>query len=398
MRVAVLGSRHILSGYSGVERGLMNFLPHLAERGHEITIFSDPRAVTAEATATGEDRWCGIRSVTVPALRGKHTETLTRTALAMPGVLTGRFDVALFTHQGPGIFCPVARAAGAAAVVWVQGLDWQRAKWSPFAGRAIRGAEQVAVHSADGLVVASRRIQRYFADTYRREATYIPGGIGRTPPPATIGYLERLGVRPGGYLLFAARLVPEKACHELIEAWQQVETDKVLIIAGGGSPDDPYVRRLHAMTDPARVIFAGHIGAEPIAELFANAYAFVLPSHLEGQSVALLEALGARRAVLVSDIPENLEAIEPGGFTFRVGDVTDLRAKLAWLIADEDAVHRMEAQVSRAIEHWPDWKAVALLHEAAYAEAIARRTAGRSRRGSAQDPSLTAPRGPHGTG
>lgn len=370
MRIAVLGPRHILSGYSGIEQVLKKTLPHLVARGHEVTVFGGPPAAGDVAD------WKGVRSVAIRGLRGKHAETLSRSVLAIPRVLRGGFDVAVFTHQGPGILSPVARLAGAAAVVMVPGLDWQRAKWGPLARGAIRAAERVAVRAADGIVVLSPRIGRYFAATYGRQTTYIPNGI-EPAPPASAEALGAFGVRPGGYLLFAARLVPEKACHELIEAWSEVATDRKLVVAGGGAADDPYVRALRAAADPAKVVFAGHVTGPALAQLFGHAYAFVLPSHLEGQSVALLEALGAGRAVLVSDIPENLEAIEAGGFTFRVGDVADLRDRLAWLVANPEAVRAMEARVARAVRSWPDWHAVALRHEAAYAEAVARRRAAR---------------------
>ena len=46
---------------------------------------------------------------------------------------------------------------------------------------------------------------------------------------------------------------------------------------------------------------------------------FVLPSDLEGLSLALLDAMGAGLCVLASDIPENREAVEDAGFTFRQG-------------------------------------------------------------------------------
>jgi glycosyltransferase involved in cell wall biosynthesis len=370
MRIAVLGSRHILSGYSGIEQVLKNTLPHLVARGHEVTVFGGP----PPAAGAGAE-WKGVRSVAIRGLRGKHAETLSRTALAIPRVLGGGFDVAVFTHQGPGLFSPVARLAGAASVVMVPGLDWQRAKWGKLASGAIRTAERVAVRWADGILVLSPRIGRYFAATYGRQTTYVPNGIEPTPPPASAEALAAFGVRPRGYVLFAARLVPEKACHELIAAWNGVETELKLVVAGGGAADDPYVRALHAAADPAKVVFTGHVKGPALAQLFGHAYAFVLPSHLEGQSVALLEALGAGRAVLVSDIPENLEAIEAGGFSFRVGDVAHLRSSLDWLVANPDAVRAMEAQVARAIRAWPDWQEVALRHEAAYAEAVALRHA-----------------------
>ena len=39
MRIAIVGSRHLLGGYSGVERGLQQFLPFLVQRGHSVTVF-----------------------------------------------------------------------------------------------------------------------------------------------------------------------------------------------------------------------------------------------------------------------------------------------------------------------------------------------------------------------
>jgi glycosyltransferase involved in cell wall biosynthesis len=51
-------------------------------------------------------------------------------------------------------------------------------------------------------------------------------------------------------------------------------------------------------------------------ERLTNAMLFVLPSDLEGLSLALLDAMGAGLCVLTSDVPENREAVEQAGFTF----------------------------------------------------------------------------------
>lgn len=58
---------------------------------------------------------------------------------------------------------------------------------------------------------------------------------------------------------------------------------------------------------------------------------FVLPSDLEGLSLALLDAMGAGVCVLVSDIPENRERGDGSGFTFRHGDQNDLERMLRLL-------------------------------------------------------------------
>jgi glycosyltransferase involved in cell wall biosynthesis len=63
---------------------------------------------------------------------------------------------------------------------------------------------------------------------------------------------------------------------------------------------------------------------------------FVLPSDLEGLSLALLEAMGAGLCVLVSDVPENRELVDGVGFTFKHGDQEDLERMLGLLLSSPE--------------------------------------------------------------
>ena len=60
------------------------------------------------------------------------------------------------------------------------------------------------------------------------------------------------------------------------------------------------IRKIDA--DP-RVIRTGLVQGQELAELFSNCRLFVLPSHTEGLSLALLEAMSCGGRCLVSDIP-----------------------------------------------------------------------------------------------
>ena len=54
------------------------------------------------------------------------------------------------------------------------------------------------------------------------------------------------GLEPGKYILFLGRFSPEKGCHLLVEAYEKLETDVKLVMAGASSYCDDYSRRLQS--------------------------------------------------------------------------------------------------------------------------------------------------------
>jgi glycosyltransferase involved in cell wall biosynthesis len=124
-------------------------------------------------------------------------------------------------------------------------------------------------------------------------------------------------------LLAVARLVREKGLHYLIQAVASLDTSCKLVIAGAGGLDADYEQELRRMAGP-RVVFTGAADRELLGELYSNALLFVLPSELEGMSIALLEAMSCGLPVVVSDIPENTCVAGDEGFTFRSRDADHL--------------------------------------------------------------------------
>jgi glycosyltransferase involved in cell wall biosynthesis len=102
--------------------------------------------------------------------------------------------------------------------------------------------------------------------------------------------------------------------------------------------------------------------------LFSNAYLFVLPSYLEGMSMALLEAMSYGVPALVSNIPENSAVVGRHGFYFEKKDVAGLRHELEKLIASPDLVDRMADNL--ATFALPDWDAVARSYDKLYRRAV----------------------------
>ena len=104
-----------------------------------------------------------------------------------------------------------------------------------------------------------------------------------------------------------------------------------LVLAGGSSHSDAYVKSLRRH-ESDQIRFLPWVSGNDLDELLSNTAVFVLPSEIEGLSLALLDAMAAGVCVLTSDIPENIEVVENVGFTFRSGDQEDLERKLDLLI------------------------------------------------------------------
>src|SRR5439155_19852756 len=123
-----------------------------------------------------------------------------------------------------------------------------------------------------------------------RPTTYIPNGVVQpATAPAPHEIATRFGLHGGDYVLFVGRLVPEKAPDVLLRAFRRVPGDVRLVIAGGSSFSDRYT---HSLADLAaedkRVLLPGYTYGQTLAELYANAAAFVLPSLVEGLPLTML--------------------------------------------------------------------------------------------------------------
>jgi glycosyltransferase involved in cell wall biosynthesis len=170
--------------------------------------------------------------------------------------------------------------------------------------------------------------------------------------------------------LFLGRFSPEKGCHLLVEAFEQVETDVRLVMAGASSYCDGYSRELRRHASE-RIRMLDWVSGEVLGELLTNAMVFVLPSDLEGLSLALLDAMGAGLCVLTSDVPENREVVDGAGFTFQRGSSADLAERLRFLIANPAVRQAAGEAAKRRIEELYQWQKVAEDIESAYFKVLA---------------------------
>jgi glycosyltransferase involved in cell wall biosynthesis len=362
LRVAFIGGRGVLSKYSGIETYYEEVGTRLAGMGHHVTAYC-----RTYFTPAGKQHK-GMQIIRVPTIRSKHLETLVHTFLSTLHVLTEPCDIVHYHALGPALFSFIPRLAGKKTVVTVQGLDWQRQKWGRIASAVLRLGESAAVRLPTRTMVVSEVLQDHYLEGYGAKTSYVPnGGVlrERRLPDKILEW----GLEPDEYILFLGRFSPEKGCHLLIEAYEKLNTDVKLVMAGASSYCDEYSRQLRTHASD-RIKILDWVSGEAMDELLTNAMLFVLPSDLEGLSLALLDAMGAGLCVLSSDLPENREAIADTGFTFRRGDVVDLADRLRFLIANQTVREAAGLAAKRRVREHYQWSEIAAQIERVYFETI----------------------------
>ena len=332
LNIAMFGHKRVPSREGGVEIVVEQLCTRMVQQGHRVTCYNrrGHHVSGAEFDAAAGSTYQGIYMQSVPTIEKKGLAAVTASFFAALCCGFGNYDVVHIHAEGPAFFCFLPKLFGKRVIVTVHGLDWQREKWNGgFAAKFIHMGERSAVRFADEIIVLSENVRQYFLDTYGRATRFVPNGVSAPTLESPRLIAEKWGLQKDSYILYLGRIVPEKGETYLIEAFKRVKTDKKLVIAGGSSDTERYLKELQTLAaEDERILFTGFVQGQLKDELYSNAYVYTLPSDLEGMPLSLLEAMSYGNCCLVSDIPECTEVVEDKAVSFRKSNVEDLRQKL----------------------------------------------------------------------
>jgi glycosyltransferase involved in cell wall biosynthesis len=378
MRIALIGQKGIpfSQDAGGVERHVEELSVRLAKMGHEVFVYIRPRFLVAD-----KKEYQGVKLISLPSIPTKNLDTITHTFLATLHVLFKKVDVIHYHGVGPSTMAwiPKLFKRKTKVIVTFHSIDKFHKKWGWFARHYLGWGEWTACHYPHVTIAVSHSIQEYCRGRYGREAVYIPNGVSIRHVNSD-NLIKKFGLESDNYILTVARLVKHKGIHHLIQAYKILEkkygTDpanwpggkiRKLVIVGAPSYTEDYLVYLKNLAEGnPNIIFTGMQLGNDLAQLFANAYLYVHPSEAEGLSITILEAMSYGRCVLVSDIPENLEVVDHGGYSFESKNVSDLYEKLVYLLDFSETVKRRGEHGLEFIHENFNWDEIAGQVEALY--------------------------------
>lgn len=368
MRIVMLGHKRIPSREGGVEIVVEELSTRMAALGHEVTVYnrkgSHVAGIGNEQKEYGKNYdYKGVFVKTAFTLPQKSLNAIVYSFFATIKACFSGADVVHFHAEGPCAMIPLAKLFRKKCVATIHGLDWQRSKWGGFATKFLLFGEKMAAKHADQVIVLSEGVKQYFQNTYGRKTLVIPNGISKPEYFAADIIKNKYGLCGQDYLLFLARLVPEKGVHTLLEAYQKSGVAIPLVIAGGSSHSSEYCQKIESMAKKIneetgrnhteqKVILTGFVQGKELEELYSNTMLYILPSEIEGMPLSLLEAMSYGALCLTSDIPENTDVTEDYGFSFASGDVKALAEKLTELSGSIDSLRATEKYTRKSIQNF----------------------------------------------
>lgn len=364
----MIGTRGIPAGYSGFETCAEEVGSRLARRGHAITVYGRSHHLGYRRAT-----YRGVRIIKLPAPRNKHLDTIVHSALSALHAACQHVDAVLVFGVGSSPVALIPRLRGSAVAINVDGLDWQRDKWSPLAKAYLRAAERIAWRLGNAVITDSRAVQEYYRARYAASTRFIPYGAEPTAV-APNGMLKQLDLEPRKYLLYVGRLVPENRADHLVDAFASLDTGLKCVIVGDAPYSGEYITRLKNRASK-NVIFPGYVFGKGYWELNSNAFAYAFTSGAAGTHPALLEAMACGNCVIAQSTPTNRE-VGAGSVLYYDGQAgaEDLARQLRLVIERPELVAEYGARARREVATRYSWERVTDEYENLFSEMLARRS------------------------
>ena len=222
MKIAILGTRGIPSGYSGYEAFVEEIGKRLVEDGHEVIVYAHSN-MFAERT----EKYLGIKLIYLPSLKGKNTAQFSHSLLStLHTIFISRPDIALFCNAANGPFGLLLKLGHIKSAINVDGLEWLRPKWNRLAKKYFKFGAYCSTKFFDKVVTDAKGMQDTYLKEFNCKSVDIAYGANTkfSENPDILGLHN---IKPNSYYLIASRLVPDNNADIIVEAFVKANKSKL---------------------------------------------------------------------------------------------------------------------------------------------------------------------------
>lgn len=349
MKLRILGIRGVPAAHGGFETFAEFLALHLVARGWKPVVY-------CQEDGEGEiwrDEWEGVERIHIPVSQSGPLGTIVFDwKSTLHAAKAG--EPCLVLGYNTAVFMALLRLRGVSTVINMDGIEWARAKWGGVAKLWFWLNDWAGCWLGGHLVADHPQIKRHLATrTKESRITMIPYGaepvVSADPTP-----LARWSLQPGRFLTVIARAEPENSLLEIVQGFSAQPRGVKLVVLGNYDKAHAYQRAVLEAAS-AEVIFPGAIYDKAIVQsLRYHSLAYVHGHQVGGTNPSLVEALGARNAIIAHDNRFNRWVAGEGAVYF--SDAATFSQVLQALLADPSGLTLMRAASQARFEAeftWP---------------------------------------------
>ena len=350
--VRILGTRGVPAQHGGFETAAENIGLELVRRGWRVVVYCQTPGTETEIS---RDVWRGIERVHLPERFRGPLGTIWFDALAMRHA--AKFgDLCLTFGYNTAFLNERLRAKGVPTVINMDGVEWQRARWSRAQRSFLHLNERLACRLGDHLIADHPKIHEHLSQIAPAEKISTIAYGAPAVSEADPRHLAPYGVEPGRYLTLIARPVAENSIWECVTAFSRKRRGVKLVVLGDYSSDDEYVSKVRSAASD-EVLFPGPIyDTERVQSLRLHSLAYVHGHTVGGTNPSLVEALGCGNPVLAHDNPFNRWVAQDSGLFF--SGIDSFEVTLERLLSDPELAKRLGERARVRHEEEFQWSVI----------------------------------------
>ncbi|OIO70564.1 MAG: glycosyl transferase [Zetaproteobacteria bacterium CG_4_9_14_3_um_filter_49_83] len=310
-KVAILGTVGVPANYGGFETLVENLVRYHDERSlpDDLTVYCSSKSYSQR-----QENYMSAKLKYV-ALHANGAQSIPYDIWGLLSAMWHRADVILQLGVSGAIALPLVRLISRAKVISnIDGIEWRRDKWSPFAKWFLRFSEKLAVRFSHEVIADNAAIADYIKQTYGVDSHVIAYGgdhaVNMDAVPVD-GY-----PLPEEYAFSVCRIEPENNVHLIVEAFAS-QSRWPLVMVGNWKGSD-YGRSLQVQYQDL-----GHLHLlDPIYDigklktLRSHASIYVHGHSAGGTNPSLVEAMHFGRPVIAFDCSFNRATTEDRAIYF----------------------------------------------------------------------------------
>ncbi len=294
-KISILGTRGIPAHHGGFESFAEHLSLYLTKKGWEVTVYCHHECANGTIF---ESEWRGIRLINIPISWSNAKGTILFDWKSTIHAASEK-NIILTLGYNTAIFCILYRLKKIINIINMDGIEWQRGKWTTIERSWLYLNEKIGAWLGNHLIADHPEIKRHLCKLVSStKITTIPYRADIIVE-ADENILSQFKLKPNKYILLVARPEPENSILEIVRAYSQKTRDIPLVILGRYIPE--MVRYHKKVLEAANedVIFLGAIYDRTILDPLRFFARFYIHGHtVGGTNPSLVEALGAGNAVL----------------------------------------------------------------------------------------------------